>query len=182
MAFAAAARSAFRSTSTRTAAAAARVASNAKPSRTPFGIRSSNQPLSNRFFRCPAELSVCVESMLPYHTATASALMTSMLSISQRSYGWLPEGMQSSYFTSSALCMLLCQSWWNVFNIKMSNKCHQCSIASLASLLDCFLDVLDLKEALVTETFYSFAWTRLDEDQEARWNDLDVFCVKLSCY
>ncbi|KAK6919633.1 hypothetical protein RJ641_015537 [Dillenia turbinata] len=91
MAFAAAARSVFRSTSTRTAAAAVRAASHAKPPRSTFRIPSSNQPLFNRFFRCPAELSVCIESMLPHHTATASALMTSMLSISQRSYGWLPE-------------------------------------------------------------------------------------------
>ncbi|XP_003633236.1 protein NUCLEAR FUSION DEFECTIVE 6, mitochondrial isoform X2 [Vitis vinifera] len=82
-----AARSIFRSTSVRNAAA--RVASEAKAARSPLRI-SSNKPLSNRIFRCPVELS-CVETMVPFHTATASALMTSMLSISRRGYGWLPE-------------------------------------------------------------------------------------------
>ncbi|CAK9187557.1 unnamed protein product, partial [Ilex paraguariensis] len=84
-----AARSVFRSTSVRNAAA--RLASEAKAARSPFRITTRN-PLSSRIFRCPVEMSACVESMQPYHTATASALMTSMLTISQRGYGWLPEG------------------------------------------------------------------------------------------
>ena len=56
--------------------------------------------------RCPVELSVCVESMLPYHTATASALMTSMLSVSRSSYGWLPEG--NFFFATVMQCIICC--------------------------------------------------------------------------
>lgn len=48
--------------------------------------------LSIVIWRSPVEMSACAETMLPYHTATSSALMTSMLSISRRSYGWLPDG------------------------------------------------------------------------------------------
>ncbi|KAL6975875.1 hypothetical protein U1Q18_024672 [Sarracenia purpurea var. burkii] len=85
----AAARSVFRSASVRNGAA--RLASEAKAACSPFRS-SSRKPLSHRIFRCPAEMSACVGSMQPFHTATASALMTSMLVISRRGYGWLPEG------------------------------------------------------------------------------------------
>ncbi|KAI4333927.1 hypothetical protein L6164_018677 [Bauhinia variegata] len=89
MAYTAAVRSIFRSCSARRSAF--RVTSEAKAARSPFCLASKKR-LSNSSVRCPVELSFCVESMLPYHTATASALMTSMLSVSRRSYGWLPEG------------------------------------------------------------------------------------------
>ncbi|WVZ00723.1 hypothetical protein V8G54_026792 [Vigna mungo] len=90
----AAARSILRSCSGRRAAF--RLGSEAKGGRSRFGV-ASNKPLSQSTLRrCPVELSFCVESMLPYHMATASALMTSMLSVSRRSYGWLPEGIVSA--------------------------------------------------------------------------------------
>ncbi|XP_023518414.1 protein NUCLEAR FUSION DEFECTIVE 6, chloroplastic/mitochondrial isoform X1 [Cucurbita pepo subsp. pepo] len=65
-----------------------------KSLRSPFGIPKGKQsPLSqsHRISRFPVEVSCCVESLLPYHSATASALFTSMLCISCRSYGWTPE-------------------------------------------------------------------------------------------
>ncbi|XP_022723634.1 protein NUCLEAR FUSION DEFECTIVE 6, chloroplastic/mitochondrial-like isoform X3 [Durio zibethinus] len=94
-----AARSVLRSAASR-ATAATRVASAPKPmlrpACSPFRISKQN-PLSSRIFRrSPVELSCCVETMLPYHTATASALLTSMLSVSRRSAGWTPEGQDKT--------------------------------------------------------------------------------------
>ncbi|XP_004300265.1 PREDICTED: uncharacterized protein LOC101291628 [Fragaria vesca subsp. vesca] len=89
-----AARSMLRSAAARTTTLGSRVASAArpKPASAPFSIPKQNKnPISHAIFRSPVELSCCVETLLPYHTATASALLTSMLSVSQRSCGWTPE-------------------------------------------------------------------------------------------
>ncbi|GMN53856.1 hypothetical protein TIFTF001_022992 [Ficus carica] len=96
MAATAAARSIFRSVSSRGGSAATLFAAEAKAARSPFRM-AARKPLSQRVLRSPVEMSFCVESMLPYHTATASALMTSMLSITRRSCGWLPEGIFGLY-------------------------------------------------------------------------------------
>ncbi|KAI3822585.1 hypothetical protein L1987_10179 [Smallanthus sonchifolius] len=93
---AAAVRAIFRSSSLRSAAA--RASSQAKSARSSFRIGSQNS-LSNRIFRCPVEMSACLESLQPFHTATASALMTSMLTLSQRGYAWLPEDIGYGNFS-----------------------------------------------------------------------------------
>ncbi|KAJ0663467.1 hypothetical protein HanLR1_Chr13g0481531 [Helianthus annuus] len=104
---AAAARSIFRSSSVRSAAA--RASSQAKAARSPFRMGTQNS-LSNRIFRCPVEMSACLESLQPFHTATASALMTSMLTLSQRGYGWLPEGKFTYHeFNIIAIQYLVCK-------------------------------------------------------------------------
>ncbi|KAL9234037.1 hypothetical protein vseg_008957 [Gypsophila vaccaria] len=86
----AAARSVFRHTSAvRSTATKFRTAS--KPKSNPFNLPHRNSLSSPRIFRSPVELSSCVESLMPYHTATASALLTSMLSVTPRHFGWTPE-------------------------------------------------------------------------------------------
>ncbi|KAL3645447.1 hypothetical protein CASFOL_010627 [Castilleja foliolosa] len=85
-----AARSVFRSAAVRNAAT--KIASEAKSARSsPFRLPSRTPLLAHRVFRSPAELSACLESMQPFHTVTASALMTSMLTASRCGFAWLPE-------------------------------------------------------------------------------------------
>ncbi|KAH0719929.1 hypothetical protein KY284_004959 [Solanum tuberosum] len=88
------ARSLLRSATSSGRTAAVRLSGSSKPkvSSSPFRI-PSQKPLAARIFRLPVEMScVSVETMFPYHTATASALLNSMLSATPRSYGWTLEG------------------------------------------------------------------------------------------
>ncbi|KAK6124379.1 hypothetical protein DH2020_041872 [Rehmannia glutinosa] len=88
-----AARSVLRSATTSARGATARISAGVKPGASPSPFRMSAQkPLSARIFRSPVEMSsVNVASMLPYHTATASAVLTSMLSVSPRRHAWTLE-------------------------------------------------------------------------------------------
>ncbi|KAI3962063.1 hypothetical protein MKW92_034086 [Papaver armeniacum] len=86
------ARSVLRSNTFRSSAA--KFASEAKSTRSAFRF-PKQKSLNSPIFRSPVEMSCCVESLMPYHTATASALFTSMLSVSHR-YGWLSEGQDKT--------------------------------------------------------------------------------------
>ncbi|KAK9065313.1 hypothetical protein SSX86_016696 [Deinandra increscens subsp. villosa] len=90
MAGASAARSFLRSSTVRNTAA--RISSEAKCKAGSSSFRfSTTKPSSHRIFRSPVEMSVCLSTMQPFHTVTASALMTSMLTLSRQGYGWLPQ-------------------------------------------------------------------------------------------
>ncbi|KAI7741759.1 hypothetical protein M8C21_000603 [Ambrosia artemisiifolia] len=85
---AAAVRSFLRSTSVRSAAG--KLSSAAK---TPTIRSSAPKPHPHRIFRCPVELSVCLETVQPFCSVTVPPLMTSTFVLSCRSYyGCLPEG------------------------------------------------------------------------------------------
>ncbi|CAN8316044.1 unnamed protein product [Cochlearia groenlandica] len=78
-----AARSFLRSGAGRSAVSASRSATPS-PSRARTSFKMPKQsPLSHRLFRSPVELSCCVDTVAPYHTATASALLNSKLSVSR---------------------------------------------------------------------------------------------------
>ncbi|KAH1208243.1 Protein NUCLEAR FUSION DEFECTIVE 6, chloroplastic/mitochondrial [Glycine max] len=103
-----AARCLLRSAASR-AAGAANLAAGARPrpARSPFRLPKQTS-ISNRVFRLPVEASFCVESMLPYHSATASALLNSMLSVSRHSYGWTPEGVMLNAIISGLWMIAVC--------------------------------------------------------------------------
>ncbi|XP_022848145.1 protein NUCLEAR FUSION DEFECTIVE 6, chloroplastic/mitochondrial-like isoform X3 [Olea europaea var. sylvestris] len=103
-----AARSCLRSATTSTRSAAARFFAGAKPkaSTSPFRPSSQGPP---RVFRSPVEMrSISSASMLPYHAATASALLTSMLSVSPRSHAWTPEVIKGIKPKQLDLSSLVC--------------------------------------------------------------------------
>ncbi|GMN38422.1 hypothetical protein TIFTF001_007654 [Ficus carica] len=91
----AAARSVLRSAVSRTALASRITAgSRAKPMSSPFRVpKHNNNRICRSSFRSTEEMSRCMGSLLPYHSATASALLTSMLSVSCRTSSWTPEGI-----------------------------------------------------------------------------------------
>ncbi|KAG2594573.1 protein NUCLEAR FUSION DEFECTIVE 6, mitochondrial-like [Panicum virgatum] len=87
---AAAARSLLRSSASLLRAAPARSSASsaaARPHPPPPLRRALAAP--PRLLRSPGESSFCVESLLPLHSATAGARMTSMLAIPGRGLGWL---------------------------------------------------------------------------------------------
>ncbi|CAM8979590.1 unnamed protein product [Rhodiola kirilowii] len=88
MSSAAAARSFLRSASVRNAVSSARLKSApSSPLRMP-----NLRPLSPRNCRSQLALAgVCAETMLPFYTATASALLNSMLSVTRHGHGWAFE-------------------------------------------------------------------------------------------
>ncbi|KAL9243629.1 hypothetical protein vseg_017490 [Gypsophila vaccaria] len=92
MATIAAARSLLRSSSSAARTTASRFSAAPKPKSNPFSLPKQTP----RIFRSPVELSCCVESLMPYHTATASALLTSMLSVTPRHFGWTLEGVDQT--------------------------------------------------------------------------------------
>ncbi|KAG0463883.1 hypothetical protein HPP92_019504 [Vanilla planifolia] len=47
--------------------------------------------LTSNISRLPVELS-CMQSLMPFHSVTASALLNSMLSLKPGSWAWLSEG------------------------------------------------------------------------------------------
>ncbi|VFQ78487.1 unnamed protein product [Cuscuta campestris] len=95
MAAVAAARSVFRSATSSARSAATRLSTGAKFRASASQFRFPTQkPLTARIFRSPMELGcVRVETMLPYHTATASSLLNSMISIAPRSRAWSIEDL-----------------------------------------------------------------------------------------
>ncbi|KAH7658713.1 hypothetical protein IHE45_17G107900 [Dioscorea alata] len=57
----------------------------------PIFARISRRRLPLNIARLPVELA-CAQSLMPYHSATASALLNSMLSSKSGNWGWLSEG------------------------------------------------------------------------------------------
>ncbi|PHU04420.1 hypothetical protein BC332_25242 [Capsicum chinense] len=101
------ARSLLRSATTSSRTAAIRLSGSSMPKASPSPFRMPSQkPLTARIFRSPVEMScVRVETMFPHYTATASALLNSMLSATPRSYGWSLEVLADYIMLSRFILM-----------------------------------------------------------------------------
>ncbi|XP_074592194.1 protein NUCLEAR FUSION DEFECTIVE 6, mitochondrial-like isoform X2 [Curcuma longa] len=88
---ASASRSVLRSLSLRTPAS--RVVAVATTASCPTLRHAPNlrPAVAARYLRSAVVASFCLESLMPMHSATASALMTSMLSVSRKRYGGFCE-------------------------------------------------------------------------------------------
>ncbi|KAH0466751.1 hypothetical protein IEQ34_003989 [Dendrobium chrysotoxum] len=84
------------------ACAAARVTRRVLPS-------STSRDCGLFVCRLPVELCI-LQSLMPFHSATASALLTSKLSLKPGSWAWLSEG--------ASLSLSLYLSWQNWFDYK----------------------------------------------------------------
>ncbi|KAL6580111.1 hypothetical protein OROMI_008135 [Orobanche minor] len=85
--------SVLRSTATTTRISTVRLTNGVKPRIAPSPFRIlSHKLLSAQIFRSSVEMSsISVVSMSPYHSATASAVLTSMLSVAPLGHGWSIE-------------------------------------------------------------------------------------------
>ncbi|CAN6444539.1 unnamed protein product [Victoria cruziana] len=61
------------------------------PSSAPSALPFSSLPRRSHVSRLPRILG-SAESLMPLHSVTASALLTSMLSVKSKNWGWLSEG------------------------------------------------------------------------------------------
>ncbi|KAL6578765.1 hypothetical protein OROMI_008981 [Orobanche minor] len=67
--------------------------------------RTAPSPFAYHLRRSPVEMSsISMVSMLPYHSATASAVLTSMLSVAPLGHGWSIEGERYKDYTSCPKC------------------------------------------------------------------------------
>ncbi|KAI5447955.1 hypothetical protein KIW84_015410 [Lathyrus oleraceus] len=144
-----------------------------RPSRSTFRIPKQNST-PNRISRLPVEMSCGVQSLLPYHTATASALLTSMLSVSRHSYGWTPEDLnisllkehvqiESFYFPAATPKFLyfyiLCATPYfdiAVFLFRLVNICTLALGLGTTHMDDCCYWLL-----FIARTFHGFEFTLL---------------------